>query len=71
MPSLLIRWLALREPEARDRVTFIELLASPEAHTYLGGPWPRDELEPSMPVVPERWPILAKTIGARLAPLMD
>jgi RimJ/RimL family protein N-acetyltransferase len=27
-------------------VVFIELLASPEVGTYLGGPRPRDELEP-------------------------
>ena len=27
--------LVLREPEARDRAAFIELLASPEVHTYL------------------------------------
>ncbi|MFE9493401.1 GNAT family N-acetyltransferase [Streptomyces collinus] len=48
--------LVLREPEARDRAAFIELLASPEVHTYLGGPRPRDELEREMPEVPERWP---------------
>jgi len=46
----------LREPEARDRAAFIELLASPEVHTYLGGPRPRDELEREVPEVPERWP---------------
>jgi len=48
--------LVLRESEARDRAAFIELLASPEVHTYLGGPRPRDELEREMPGVPERWP---------------
>jgi RimJ/RimL family protein N-acetyltransferase len=48
--------LVLREPEARDRTVFIELLASPEVHTYLGGPRPRDELERELPAVPERWP---------------
>ncbi|MGW1287165.1 GNAT family N-acetyltransferase [Streptomyces sp. NPDC001118] len=48
--------LVLREPEARDRAAFIELLASPEVHTYLGGPRPRDELEREIPGVPERWP---------------
>ncbi|TXJ86174.1 N-acetyltransferase [Streptomyces lavendulae] len=48
--------LVLREPEARDRAAFIELLASPQVHTYLGGPRPRDELEREMPEVPERWP---------------
>ncbi|WP_036330459.1 GNAT family N-acetyltransferase [Microbispora sp. ATCC PTA-5024] len=57
-PPELIRTerLVLREPEGRDRTTFIELLASPEVHTYLGGPRPRDELEREMPEVPERWP---------------
>jgi RimJ/RimL family protein N-acetyltransferase len=48
--------LVLREPEARDRTASIELLASPEVHTYLGGPRPRDELEREMPRTPERWP---------------
>ncbi|EST26035.1 N-acetyltransferase GCN5 [Streptomycetaceae bacterium MP113-05] len=48
--------LVLREPEARDRTTFIELLASPEVHTYLGGPRPRDELEREIPGAPERRP---------------
>jgi RimJ/RimL family protein N-acetyltransferase len=46
----------LREPEARDRATFIELLTSPEVHTYLGGPRSRDELEREMPAVPGKWP---------------
>ncbi|WP_326699782.1 GNAT family N-acetyltransferase [Streptomyces sp. NBC_01754] len=51
--------LVLREPEARDRAAFIELLTSPEVHTYLGGPRPRDELErevPEVPEVPGQWP---------------
>src|SRR5690349_7945307 len=48
--------LVLREPESRDRTAFIELLASPEVHTYLGGARPRDELERETPEVPERWP---------------
>ncbi|WP_411083723.1 GNAT family N-acetyltransferase [Streptomyces sp. cmx-18-6] len=48
--------LVLRESEARDRATFIELLASPEVHTYLGGPRRRDDLEREMPEAPERWP---------------
>ncbi|MYR44329.1 GNAT family N-acetyltransferase [Streptomyces sp. SID5910] len=48
--------LVLRAPEARDRAVFVELLASPEVHTYLGGPRRRDELEREMPAVPERWP---------------
>jgi RimJ/RimL family protein N-acetyltransferase len=48
--------LVLREPEARDRAAFIELLASPEVGTYLGGPQPRDELERTMPEAPDRRP---------------
>ena len=48
--------LVLREPQARDRAAFIELLASPEVGTYLGGPRPRDELEREMPRTPERRP---------------
>ncbi|MFI6893948.1 GNAT family N-acetyltransferase [Streptomyces sp. NPDC050256] len=48
--------LVLRQSQARDRAAFIELLASPEVHTYLGGPRPREELEREMPEVPERWP---------------
>ena len=39
----------LREPEARDRAAVIELLASPEVGTYLGGHRPRDEFERAMP----------------------
>jgi RimJ/RimL family protein N-acetyltransferase len=46
----------LREPGARDRAAYIELLASPEVGTYLGGPRPRDELEREMPGAPERRP---------------
>ncbi|MHC0429750.1 GNAT family N-acetyltransferase [Streptomyces sp. O3] len=48
--------LVLREPEVRDRAAFVELLASPEVHTYLGGPQPRDDLERSVPEMPERRP---------------
>lgn len=48
--------LVLREPEAQDRAAFIELLASPEVNTYLGGPRLPGELEREMPEVPERWP---------------
>ncbi|NEB81623.1 GNAT family N-acetyltransferase [Streptomyces sp. SID14478] len=48
--------LVLRAPEARDRAAFVELLASPEVHTYLGGPRPRAEVERELPEVPERWP---------------
>lgn len=48
--------LVLRGSEARDRAAFVELLASPDVHTYLGGPRSRDELELRTPEVPERWP---------------
>ncbi len=48
--------LVLRESEARDRTAFIELFASPEAGTYIGGPRPRDELERAVPEVPGRRP---------------
>ncbi|MFE6049310.1 GNAT family N-acetyltransferase [Kitasatospora sp. NPDC056446] len=48
--------LVLREPEARDRAAFVELLASPEVNTYLGGPRPRDEVEREMPGTPVRRP---------------
>jgi RimJ/RimL family protein N-acetyltransferase len=47
--------LVLREPESRDRTAFVELLASPEVHTYLGGPRPRDELERELPATPAHW----------------
>ncbi|MFD4727014.1 GNAT family N-acetyltransferase [Streptomyces seoulensis] len=53
-PPISTERLVLREPEARDRAAFIELYASPEVHTYLGGPRPRDELERVMPEVPGR-----------------
>ncbi|MDX3539412.1 GNAT family N-acetyltransferase [Streptomyces sp. MB09-01] len=48
--------LVLRESEARDRVAFVDLFASPEVGTYLGGPRPRDELERAVPEVPGRRP---------------
>ncbi|HET9675030.1 MAG TPA: GNAT family N-acetyltransferase [Gaiellaceae bacterium] len=48
--------LVLREPEARDRAAFIELFASPEVGTYIGGHRPRDELERAVPEVPRRRP---------------
>ena len=48
--------LVLREPEARDRAAVIELFASPEVGTYIGGPRPRDELEREVPGVPGRRP---------------
>ena len=57
-PPVLIKTerLVLRESEARDRTAFIELLASPEVNTYLGGPRPRTELERETPAIPEHWP---------------
>ncbi|MEU9049241.1 GNAT family N-acetyltransferase [Streptomyces sp. NPDC048384] len=48
--------LVLRASEARDRAAFIELFASPEVGTYVGGPRPRDELERAVPEVPGRRP---------------
>ncbi|MEU7804748.1 GNAT family N-acetyltransferase [Micromonospora arborensis] len=48
--------LVLREPEARDRMAVIELFASPEVGTYIGGPRRRDELERTVPEVPRRRP---------------
>ncbi|GHD95845.1 GNAT family N-acetyltransferase [Streptomyces naganishii] len=44
--------LVLRESQARDRATVIELSASPEVNAYLGGPRPRAELERALPEVP-------------------
>jgi len=46
--------LVLRESEGRDRAVFIELFASPEVGTYIGGAQPRDELERAVPKVPGR-----------------
>ncbi|MEU9073805.1 GNAT family N-acetyltransferase [Kitasatospora sp. NPDC004745] len=46
--------LVLRGSEARDRAAFIELFASPEVGTHVGGARPRDELERAMPRVPGR-----------------
>jgi RimJ/RimL family protein N-acetyltransferase len=48
--------LVLRASEAEDRAAFIELFASPEVGTYIGGPRPRDELERAVPEVPGRRP---------------
>ena len=55
-PPIRTERLVLREAEARDRPVFIELLASPQVHIYLGGARPLDELERETPGVPERWP---------------
>lgn len=48
--------LVLRESEARDRAAFVELFASPEVGTYIGGPQPRDELERTLSEAPGRRP---------------
>ncbi|RSN07869.1 GNAT family N-acetyltransferase [Streptomyces sp. WAC 05977] len=48
--------LVLRGSEARDRSAFIELFASPEVGTYIGGARPREELERTSPEVPGRRP---------------
>lgn len=46
--------LLLRQTEARDRPTIIDLFASPEVGTYVGGPQSREELERTAPEVPGR-----------------
>jgi RimJ/RimL family protein N-acetyltransferase len=56
----------LREPEARDRAAVIELLASPEVGTYLGGPQPRDELEREMPGTPGRPGLFIADLGGAM-----
>lgn len=48
--------LVLRQSQARDRAAFIELFASPEVGTYIGGPRPRDELESAVPEAPGQRP---------------
>ncbi|MEU8616418.1 GNAT family N-acetyltransferase [Streptomyces sp. NPDC048623] len=48
--------LVLRASEARDRAAFVELFASPEVGTYIGGARPREELERAMPEVPGQRP---------------
>ncbi|MFF2042754.1 GNAT family N-acetyltransferase [Kitasatospora sp. NPDC058170] len=48
--------LVLRAAEARDRAAVIELNASSEVGTYLGGPRPRAELERAVPEVPGQRP---------------
>jgi RimJ/RimL family protein N-acetyltransferase len=48
--------LVLRESHAQDRAAFIELFASPEVGTYIGGPRPRTELESAAPEVPGQRP---------------
>ncbi|MFF9623659.1 GNAT family N-acetyltransferase [Streptomyces griseosporeus] len=41
--------LVLRASEARDRGAFVDLFASPEVGTHIGGPQPRDALEREVP----------------------
>ena len=48
--------LVLRDPEPRDRPVVIDLSASPQVHSYLGGPRAREELEREVPEVPGRRP---------------
>lgn len=48
--------LVLRQSEAADRPAFIELFASAEVRTYLGGPHSRDDLEHAVPELPGRRP---------------
>ncbi|TWV58287.1 GNAT family N-acetyltransferase [Streptomyces misionensis] len=64
--------LVLRASEARDRAAFVELLASPEVHAYLGGPRARAELERELPAVPERWPgsFVVELDGAMIGQLL-
>ncbi|MGW1508339.1 GNAT family N-acetyltransferase [Streptomyces sp. NPDC002394] len=50
--------LVLRESEAGDRAAFVELFASPEVGTHIGGARPREELDRAMPEVPGRRPRL-------------
>ncbi|MFJ9786382.1 GNAT family N-acetyltransferase [Amycolatopsis sp. NPDC101161] len=46
--------LVLRESEARDRAAYVELFASPEVGTYIGGSRPRAEVESAVPELPGR-----------------
>ncbi|MFF5336554.1 GNAT family N-acetyltransferase [Streptomyces sp. NPDC013181] len=46
--------LVLRAAEPRDRTAFVDLLSSPEVHTYLGGPRPREACERALPATPGR-----------------
>ena len=64
--------LVLRGSEARDRSVFVELLASADVHTYLGGPRPLAELECELPAAPERWPgsFVVEADGAMIGQLL-
>ncbi|MET9631815.1 GNAT family N-acetyltransferase [Lentzea sp. NPDC006480] len=46
--------LVLRASEARDRPQYVELFASPEVGTYIGGALPLDEVERKVPEIPAR-----------------
>jgi RimJ/RimL family protein N-acetyltransferase len=46
--------LVLRESEARDCAAYVELFASPEVGTYIGGSRPRAEVESAVPALPGR-----------------
>ena len=48
--------LVLRMPEAQDRAALIDLFASPEVGTYVGGPRPREALERTVPEIPNGRP---------------
>lgn len=48
--------LTLRESEGGDREAAIDLLASPEVGTYVGGARERDQLERAVPEIPGRRP---------------
>lgn len=50
--------LELREPAEQDRAAIIELFASTEVGTYIGGAREREELERSVPAVPVGRPSL-------------
>ncbi|MGW0119701.1 GNAT family N-acetyltransferase [Streptomyces sp. NPDC003327] len=60
--------LVLRASEGRDRAAFVELFASPEVGTYVGGSRPRDELERAVPEVPGQRPglFVAELDGAMI-----
>ncbi|MFE3504994.1 GNAT family N-acetyltransferase [Kitasatospora sp. NPDC059160] len=48
--------LVLRGSRECDRAAFVDLLSSPEVHTYLGGARPRAQVERELPGAPEDRP---------------
>ncbi|MEU4249771.1 GNAT family N-acetyltransferase [Amycolatopsis sp. NPDC026612] len=46
--------LVLRQSEARDRAAYVELFASPEVGTYIGGSQPRADVERAVSELPGR-----------------